>query len=105
MTGEVRRRFEDGIEDVGRHNALDKAIGQAMRAGGELSTAIALLSGRAGFDLVLKCLRLRMPVILSISAASALSFDVCQAAGATLIGFLREDRMKVYCANSRLSDS
>ncbi len=92
-------------EDVGRHNALDKAIGQAMRAGGELSTAIALLSGRAGFDLVLKCLRLRMPVILSISAASALSFDVCRAAGATLIGFLREDRMKVYCANSRLSDS
>ncbi len=92
-------------EDVGRHNALDKAIGQASRAGEDLSQAIAMLSGRAGFDLVLKCLRLRIPVILSISAASALSFDVCKAAGASLVGFLRESKFKVYCSGSRISDA
>jgi FdhD protein len=90
-------------EDVGRHNALDKAIGQAARAGHDLSRALAILSGRAGFDLVVKCLRVRIPVIVSVSAPSALAFDLCAAAGATLIGFAREDRLQVYCGAERLT--
>lgn len=91
-------------EDVGRHNALDKAIGQAAASGHDLQHATALLSGRAGYDLVMKCLRLGIPVILSVSAASALSFDLCQAAGATLCGFVRGDRHKVYCDPGRILD-
>ncbi len=90
-------------EDVGRHNALDKAIGHAATAGHDLRLGIVLLSGRAGSDLVFKCLRLGIPVILSVSATAALSFDLCQAAGATLVGFLRADRMKVYCDGGRIS--
>lgn len=90
-------------EDVGRHNALDKAIGRAAAAGQDLRHAITLLSGRAGSDLVFKCLRLGIPIILSVSATAALSFDLCQAAGATLVGFLREGRMKVYCDGGRLT--
>lgn len=77
-------------EDVGRHNALDKAIGMASRAGHDLSHAIAVLSGRAGYDLVVKCLRVRVPVIIAVSAPSSLSFELCSAAGATLIGFARK---------------
>jgi len=91
-------------EDVGRHNALDKAIGAAACAGHELAHGTAMLSGRAGFDLVLKCLRVRIPAILSVSAASALSFDLCSAAGATLAGFVRPGRLKVYCGHGRISD-
>jgi FdhD protein len=88
-------------EDVGRHNALDKAIGQAARAGRDLTRGVALLSGRAGYDLVIKCLRVRIPVIASVSAASALAFDLCSAAGATLVGFLRGEHCTVYCDGGR----
>ncbi len=90
-------------EDVGRHNALDKAIGMATRAGHDLAHAVAVLSGRAGFDLAVKCLRVRLPVLVSVSAPSALAFDLCHAAGATLLGFARGDAFRVYCdATGRL---
>jgi len=89
-------------EDVGRHNALDKAIGEAARNGVELSACVAVLSGRAGFDLVVKCLRTRIAVIVSVSAPSALAFDLCEAAGATLIGFARGNRHALYTAPHRL---
>ena len=89
-------------EDVGRHNALDKAIGQAARAGTDLGSAIAILSGRAGFDLVVKCLRVRIPIVVSVSAPSALAFDLCERAGATLVGFARGERLQIYTGAERL---
>ncbi|MCY2956223.1 MAG: formate dehydrogenase accessory sulfurtransferase FdhD [Planctomycetota bacterium] len=89
-------------EDVGRHNALDKAIGMASRAGHDLSHAIAVLSGRAGYDLVVKCLRVRVPVIIAVSAPSSLSFELCSAAGATLIGFARKNQFTTYCDSGRM---
>ena len=89
-------------EDVGRHNALDKALGAAAARGHELAQGIAMLSGRAGFDLAIKCLRMRVAVILSVSAATAQTFDLCRAAGATLVGFVRPGRMRVYLDGGRL---
>lgn len=89
-------------EDVGRHNALDKAIGMAARAGADFPSAIAVLSGRAGFDLVTKCLRLRVAVLVSVSAPSSLAFELCRSAGATLLGFARGDGFRVYTDAARL---
>ena len=92
-------------EDIGRHNALDKAIGAAIRAGHPLDRAVAILSGRAGYDLVIKCLRLRIPIIASVSAPSAFAFDLCARADATLIGFLRGPSMRIYHDPGRIREA
>ena len=89
-------------EDVGRHNALDKAIGQAAGAGVDFSRCIAVVSGRLGYDLAVKCLRIRVPALVSVSAPSSLAFQLCEAAGATLLGFARDSGFRVYTDQGRL---
>ncbi len=89
-------------EDIGRHNALDKAIGQALDRGHPFGETFVLLSGRAGYELISKTLRIGCPILVSISAASALSFDLCREAGMTLVGFARDQHLKVYWDEDRL---
>ena len=89
-------------EDIGRHNALDKAIGQALEGGNSFDETFILLSGRAGYELISKALRIGCPILVSISAASALSFDLCREAGMTLVGFARDQNLKVYWDEERL---
>ena len=58
-------------EDIGRHNALDRAIGFAMQKGLYLRDCVAVLSGRAGYEMVIKAVRVGVPIVLSIGAASS----------------------------------
>ena len=91
-------------EDVGRHNALDKAIGLAALAGRDLREGVAVLSGRGGFELVLKALRVGVAVVVSVSAASSLAVEVADEAGATLVGFVRPGKPpRVYVDDGRLA--
>ena len=83
-------------EDVGRHNAIDKAIGYCLLRGISPQDHILVATGRASHDMVTKSLRVGIPVIVSISAATVLAAQIAEDRGATLIGYLRGRRMSVY---------
>ena len=84
-------------EDVGRHNAMDKVLGHALRAGWlPLSRHILLVSGRVSFEIMQKALAARVSVVAGISAPTSLAAEFARANNQTLVGFLRTDRLNVY---------
>lgn len=89
-------------EDLGRHNALDKAIGLALLERGSVRGCGAVLSSRLSLELVLKAVRTDLEIMLAVSAPTSLAIDVAERFGVTLCGFVRDSRATIYSHPHRI---
>ncbi|GCF09896.1 formate dehydrogenase accessory sulfurtransferase FdhD [Dictyobacter arantiisoli] len=91
-------------EDIGRHNAVDKLIGNGLLQGFfPYREHILLVSGRTSFEIIQKALLARIPFVTAISAPSSMAVELADKGGITLIGFLRDHSMNVYTHPERIS--
>lgn len=91
-------------EDIGRHNAVDKVIGQLLLEG-RLQDAWAMtVSGRVSFEIVSKAARAQLSLLIAVSAPSSLSVELAHKSGMTLVGFCRQERFNIYSHAERIDE-
>lgn len=83
-------------EDIGRHNAVDKAIGSLLMKNSLNEAHCLMVSGRVSYEIVSKCFRAKIPYLAAVSAPSSLAVEYCQKTGITLLAFCRENKATVY---------
>ena len=89
-------------EDIGRHNAIDKVIGQGLREKVDFGSKIMISSGRISSEVLLKIQKCKIPMVISRSAPTAQAVKLARNMGITLVGFARGNRMNVYSAEERI---
>ncbi|MCL1936034.1 MAG: formate dehydrogenase accessory sulfurtransferase FdhD [Defluviitaleaceae bacterium] len=101
-------RFKDGtdifFEDIGRHNAVDKVVGKALMEKRSIEDCALLVSGRISSEIVLKTIKLGIPVLISQSGPTAMSLALAKKTNMTLIGFARAFRFNIYSGAFRVTE-
>jgi FdhD protein len=98
-----REKILTQCEDVGRHNAADKAIGKALMLGVDVSNAMLLSTGRISSDLVLKAANVKCPVIVSRSIITSSGLELAEKLGITIIGRAVSNNPIVYLNEQRIA--
>ncbi|MFM2190086.1 MAG: hypothetical protein RL491_472 [Bacteroidota bacterium] len=91
------------MEDIGRHNAVDKLIGHLLMENHLSQAKCIIVSGRLSFEIVNKVLSAGIPVLASVSAPSSMAIEMADKGGITLLGFCREQKMTIYAHPERMS--
>ena len=89
-------------EDVARHNAMDKAIGDCVLNDINLKDKIIFVSGRISCEMILKAAKSGIPIVISKSAPTNLSVEIAKKLNITLAGFVRGERMNIYTNPQRI---
>jgi FdhD protein len=89
-------------EDIGRHNAVDKAVGYCLLRGIPLHDKVLVSTGRASYDMVVKGVRMGVPIIGSISSPTSMAAELAEALNCTLLGYLRGRHVNVYTHGWRI---
>jgi len=84
------------IEDIGRHNAVDKVIGQLLLNHKMHLAKVMTVSSRVSYEIILKCYAAAIPVLIAVSAPSSLAVDMAKEFGMSLYAFCREGRFTRY---------
>jgi FdhD protein len=83
-------------EDIGRHNAMDKVVGNLLKNHQQKQAKIILFSGRISYEIVSKAFRAKISIIMSVSAPSTLAIDFAKEYGITILSFSRNDKSTCY---------
>jgi len=93
------------MEDIGRHNAVDKVVGKLITQNDLHKSKIITVSGRVSYEIVIKCFKARIPFLAAVSAPSSLAVDYAKELGITLFAFCRDGRATCYSNPKRIKYS
>lgn len=89
-------------EDIGRHNAIDKVVGEAAMKNLDFSKLLLASTGRLSSEIVIKAAQMKIPILVSLSAPTSMGIKIAETFGLTLVGFAREGRFNIYSSPDRI---